>query len=109
MLVYRLYSEIYVLLKLGKKLFSLCGWKEIISITLFAAPVFSFVLWSLSVRVKTIPINVMRPERKRAGSREDYTVKEAQAPSTPPNGSTRYTFAPRAVRCSKNGESFKIK
>jgi hypothetical protein len=51
----------------------------------------------------------MRPERERAGNREDYTVKEAHAPTTPPNGSTRYIFAPKAVRCSKNGKASMMK
>jgi hypothetical protein len=48
-------------------------------------------------------------QRERVGSREDYTVKEAHAPSTPPNGSTRYIFATKAVRCSKNGKASKVK
>jgi hypothetical protein len=51
----------------------------------------------------------MRPERERerVGNREDYTVKEAHAPSTPPNGSTRYIIVPKAGKMLLNSSIVK--
>ncbi len=70
---------------------------------------FVLVLWSLSVRVKTIPIKDMRPDREGREQRGLYSKRGPRSfhpllPLAP-----RDIIAPKALRCSKNGKASMVK